>query len=127
VSIWHFSIPLSLNFHDFTLVNMQQRAIALEHYWAVAARMRGEQAHVKQAAGYMELHSDFSQRIVVHSAGMPWQSSPSAGVDRRMLDRIGGEVARATTIVRFAPGHSFSAHTHGGGEEYVVLDGVFQD
>jgi len=29
--------------------------------------------------------------------------------------------------VRFAPGHSFSAHTHGGGEEYLVLEGVFQD
>jgi hypothetical protein len=75
----------------------------------------------------MELHSDFSQRILLHTAEMPWQQSPSAGVDRRMLDRIGGEVARATTIVRFAPGHSFSPHTHGGGEEYVVLDGVFQD
>ncbi len=75
----------------------------------------------------MELHSDFSQRVLVHSAEMPWQHSPSAGVDRRMLDRIGGEVARATTIVRFAPGHSFSPHTHGGGEEYVVLEGVFQD
>ncbi|MFT7594210.1 MAG: anti-sigma factor ChrR (cupin superfamily) [Paracoccaceae bacterium] len=44
-----------------------------------------------------------------------------------MLDRIGGEVARATTIVRFAPGSAFSAHTHDGGEEYLVLDGVFQD
>ena len=75
----------------------------------------------------MELNSDFSQRILVHSADMPWQASPSAGVDRRMLDRIGGEVARATTVVRFAPGHSFSPHTHGGGEEYIVLEGVFQD
>ncbi|MFZ1469595.1 MAG: cupin domain-containing protein [Paracoccaceae bacterium] len=75
----------------------------------------------------MDLNSDFSHRILVHSTDMPWQRSPSAGVDRRMLDRIGGEVARATTIVRFAPGHSFSAHTHGGGEEYIVLDGVFQD
>jgi anti-sigma factor ChrR (cupin superfamily) len=81
----------------------------------------------KRTAGNMELHSDFSQRVLVHSADMPWLASPSAGVDRRMLDRIGGEVARATTIVRFAPGHSFSAHIHGGGEEYVVLDGVFQD
>lgn len=81
----------------------------------------------KQTAGIMEFHSNFSQRVLIHSAEMPWQHSPSAGVDRRMLDRIGGEVARATTIVRFAPGHSFSAHTHGGGEEYVVLDGVFQD
>jgi len=49
------------------------------------------------------------------------------GVDRRMLDRIGGEVARATTIVRYAPNSSFSAHTHTGGEEFIVLDGVFQD
>lgn len=49
------------------------------------------------------------------------------GVDRRMLDRIGGEVARATTIVRYAPNSLFSTHTHTGGEEFVVLDGVFQD
>lgn len=75
----------------------------------------------------MELNSDFSQRVVVHSTDLPWQGSPSAGVERRMLDRIGGEVARATSIVRFAPGHSFDAHTHGGGEEFIVLDGVFQD
>jgi len=81
----------------------------------------------KQTAGIMDLHSDFTQRVLIHSAEMPWQRSPSAGVNRRMLDRIGGEVARATTIVRFAPGHSFSAHTHGGGEEYIVLEGVFQD
>lgn len=50
-----------------------------------------------------------------------------AGVERRMLDRIGDEVARATSIVRYAPGSHFSAHTHGGGEEFLVLDGVFQD
>ncbi len=75
----------------------------------------------------MELNSDFSQRILVHSTGLPWQASPSAGVSRRMLDRIGGEVARATSIVRFDPGHSFAPHTHGGGEEFVVLEGVFQD
>ncbi len=50
-----------------------------------------------------------------------------AGVDRRMLDRIGDEVARATSIVRYAPGSQFSAHTHTGGEEFIVLDGVFQD
>jgi anti-sigma factor ChrR (cupin superfamily) len=44
-----------------------------------------------------------------------------------MLDRIGGEVARATTIVRFAPNSAFSPHVHTGGEEFFVLDGVFQD
>lgn len=50
-----------------------------------------------------------------------------AGVERRMLDRIGDEVARATSIVRYASGSHFSPHTHGGGEEFLVLDGVFQD
>ncbi|WP_299894431.1 cupin domain-containing protein [uncultured Ruegeria sp.] len=75
----------------------------------------------------MEINSDFSDRVVVHSDQLAWQASPMKGVDRRMLDRIGGEVARATTIVRYAPGSHFSAHTHTGGEEFIVLDGVFQD
>lgn len=44
-----------------------------------------------------------------------------------MLDRIGDEVARATSIVRYAAGSRFSPHTHGGGEEFLVLEGVFQD
>ncbi len=75
----------------------------------------------------MELNSDFSSRVVVHADQLEWQPSPMKGVDRRMLDRIGGEVARATSIVRYAPGSHFSAHTHTGGEEFIVLDGVFQD
>ena len=44
-----------------------------------------------------------------------------------MLDRIGDEVARATSIVRYAPHSRFSSHTHGGGEEFLLLNGVFQD
>lgn len=75
----------------------------------------------------MELNADFKKRVVVHSEQLEWIASPMPGVDRRMLDRIGGEVARATTIVRYAPGSKFSEHTHTGGEEFIVLDGVFQD
>ena len=75
----------------------------------------------------MELNADFSQRAVVHAARLAWVPSPMLGVERRMLDRIGDEVARATSIVRYAPHSHFSPHTHGGGEEFVVLDGVFQD
>ena len=75
----------------------------------------------------MNLNADFSERVVVHSAKAPWVASPMVGVDRRMLDRIGDEVARATSIVRYAPGSHFSAHTHTGGEEFIVLEGVFQD
>lgn len=50
-----------------------------------------------------------------------------AGVQRRKLDRIGDEVARATSIVKYAPQSYFSSHSHDGGEEILVLDGVFSD
>ena len=75
----------------------------------------------------MDLNADFTKRVVMHSDQIAWQASPMPGVDRRMLDRIGDEVARATTIVRYAPGSQFSEHTHTGGEEFIVLDGVFSD
>lgn len=75
----------------------------------------------------MELNADFSKSAIVHSDQIEWLASPMAGVDRRMLERIGDEVARATTIVRYAPDSKFSAHVHSGGEEFIVLDGVFQD
>lgn len=75
----------------------------------------------------MHLNSDFTQKALVKDQDNPWRASPSAGVERKMLDRIGDEVARATTIVRFAPDSAFAPHTHDGGEEYIVLDGVFQD
>jgi hypothetical protein len=44
-----------------------------------------------------------------------------------MLDRVGAEVARATSIVRYAPNSRFSPHRHDGGEELLVLEGVFSD
>lgn len=75
----------------------------------------------------MELNADFSKHVIIHSDEVQWLASPMPGVDRRMLDRIGGEVARATTIVRYAPAINFSTHTHTGGEEFIVLDGIFQD
>lgn len=75
----------------------------------------------------MGLNDDFSQRVLMHTDTVDWAASPIPGVDRRMLDRIGDEVARATTIVRYAPGSHFSPHIHTGGEEFIVLEGVFQD
>ncbi len=75
----------------------------------------------------MELNADFDKRVVVHSADLEWLDSPIEGVRRRMLDRIGDEVARATTIVSYDPGSQFSPHVHTGGEEFIVLEGVFQD
>ena len=75
----------------------------------------------------MKLNADFSQRVAIDTRTQPWVASPLPGVERRMLDRIGGEVARATSLVRYAPNSYFSPHEHGGGEEFLVLDGVFSD
>ena len=72
-------------------------------------------------------NADFDRRIVITPSDYQWVDSPMPGVERMMLDRIGGEVARATTIVRYAPNSKFRAHTHTGGEEFIVLDGVFSD
>jgi len=63
----------------------------------------------------MELNADFTTRALIRSEQLDWTPSPMKGVDRRMLDRIGGEVARATSIVRYAPGSAFSEHTHNHG------------
>lgn len=75
----------------------------------------------------MKLNADFSQRVAIDTNKQPWVASPLPGVERRMLDRIGDEVARATSLVRYAPGSYFSPHTHGGGEEFLVLEGIFSD
>lgn len=75
----------------------------------------------------IRINADFSRRVVLNTEAMPWIPSPMAGVERRMLDRIGGEVARATSIVRYAPDSAFSPHEHALGEEFLVLEGVFQD
>lgn len=75
----------------------------------------------------MKIRADLSLRAVVRTEELPWADSPMPGVQRRMLERDGTEVARATSIVRFAQGSRFSAHEHGGGEEFLVLDGVFSD
>lgn len=75
----------------------------------------------------LKINAYFTHGVVVDSAALPWVPSPLEGVSRRMIERDGGEVARVTSLVRYAPGSHFSEHTHTGGEEYLVLDGTFSD
>lgn len=75
----------------------------------------------------MLLNADFSKPAVVYSTEDGWIASPASGVSRLMLDRIGDEVARATSLVRYAANSRFSRHEHAKGEEFLVLDGVFSD
>ncbi|MDR3393287.1 MAG: cupin domain-containing protein [Sulfuriferula sp.] len=75
----------------------------------------------------MIINADHALSVHIDPVELPWVPSPLPGVERRLLERNGAEQARATSIVRYAPGAGFSAHTHPHGEEIFVLDGVFQD
>lgn len=75
----------------------------------------------------MNLNSDFKRKAILHSDAMNWIDFPMPGVLRKMLDRVGDEVARATSIVRYSAKSHFSKHTHSGVEEFLVLEGIFQD
>ena len=73
------------------------------------------------------LNADFSKKVIIDTHNMEWEASPAAGVERKRLEVLHPEIERVTTIVRFAPNSYFPAHTHGGGEEYFVLEGTFSD
>ena len=75
-----------------------------------------------------QIHTDLKKRAVVHGDTAHWLPTPLPGVERRYLERDGGENARrATTIVRYAPGSRYTRHTHHEGEEFLVLEGIFSD
>lgn len=75
----------------------------------------------------MQINSDFTQRVVIRPEDHHFIDSPLAGVSRMMLDRAGDEVAMATSIVRYEAGSGYSSHIHNGGEEILVLEGIFSD
>lgn len=75
----------------------------------------------------LRLRADWQQREVILSQDYQFIPSPEAQVERMMLDRVGGEQAIATSIVRYAPGSRFPVHEHGRGEEILVLEGDFCD
>src|SRR5499427_3880994 len=74
------------------------------------------------------INGDLSQRVVVRSHEMPWSPSPSGKVWRKRLHRVGpAESGQVTSVVRYDAHSTFHAHDHPGGEEILVLDGVFSD
>lgn len=75
----------------------------------------------------MLINADFSRPVILAPDQYQWMASPQRGVERVMLDRVGAENARATSIVRYAPHSFFPRHQHPGGEEILVLDGTFSE
>ena len=68
-----------------------------------------------------QINDDFKKAVAVDVASLAWVPSPAPGVFRKPLDRVGLEVARATSIVKFEAGYSFDAHTHGGARNILCL------
>ena len=73
----------------------------------------------------MRINADFLSRASLAPEHHEWVKSPQKGVERVMLDRIGEEKARATSLVRYAPNSYFPHHLHPSGEEILVLSGTF--
>ncbi len=75
----------------------------------------------------MKIRANLDHTAHLSNDDFEWRASPLPGVERVLLDRVGDEVAVATSLVRYAPGAQFDAHGHALGEEFIVLDGVFSD
>lgn len=75
----------------------------------------------------MKINANFRIFAAMNFDAKKYIASPAYGVNRFMLDRIGEEKARATTIVEYSPKSSFPEHEHIGGEEFLVLKGTFKD
>ena len=72
----------------------------------------------------MKINANFRAFAATNFDPAKYIASPAYGVNRFMLDRVGNEKARATTIVAYEPNSKFPEHTHIGGEEFLVLEGT---
>lgn len=72
--------------------------------------------------GYLQ--AEDRQPIVVDSNAATWRPGLVDGLQVLPLSEFGTE---HTALVRWRPGTRFQPHRHWGGEEILVLDGVFQD
>ena len=75
-----------------------------------------------------DLNGDLGVRVSVATADMPWSASPSPGVWRKRVHRVGpAESGQVTSVVRYDAHSKFPAHEHPDGEEILVLEGIFTD
>ena len=67
---------------------------------------------------------DDMQRVVINTHAAQWLPGLVEGLQVLPLSEFGGE---HTALVRWQSGTRFQPHRHYGGEEILVLEGVFQD
>lgn len=70
------------------------------------------------------MQPDDAQRVVVHTHEAAWLPGLVDGLSVLPLSEFKGE---HTALVRWQAGTRFQPHRHYGGEEILVLDGIFQD
>ncbi|NVK41706.1 MAG: cupin domain-containing protein [Oceanospirillaceae bacterium] len=74
------------------------------------------------------VNGDLSRRVHLCSDEMDWVPSPGGEVLRKRLHLVGTpEGGEVTSLVRYPPGAVFPPHPHPGGEEILVLEGLFSD
>lgn len=75
----------------------------------------------------MLINADLGERAVSFADEVEWTASSLDGVQRRILERDGDKIARATSVIRYPSGSHFPRHVHALGQELLVLDGMFSD
>lgn len=74
------------------------------------------------------INGDLNAITSADPATLEWSSSPSRTVWRKRMHLVGSpESGQVTSLVRYEAGATFPVHDHPGGEEILVLDGVFSD
>ena len=73
------------------------------------------------------VHDDFEKRIVVKPNDYSWTPLSIPGIEYMTLDRIGGNLNYATTLVRNTQDCEIPKSSHDCGLEIYVLDGSFSD
>ncbi len=71
-----------------------------------------------------QIHPADQQRLVIDTNNATWLPGLVNGPEVMPLHGFGSE---HVALVRWAPGTRFQPHGHPGGEELLVLDGIFQD
>ncbi|MBD3586331.1 DUF4437 domain-containing protein [Salinimonas sp. HHU 13199] len=73
------------------------------------------------------LNQNYSQSVMINTQQLEWETSPARNVWRKKLEREAEESGKATSLVKYGEGASFSTHTHPAGEEIFVITGTFSD
>lgn len=76
------------------------------------------------------LNMDFDKAVQVLPDDHHWIASPADGVSRVPLERVSAlhtYSTESTALVWWPENEVFQPHTHWGGEEIVVIKGVFRD